>query len=176
MIPDSWKILAKNKVNEILNEVSGCLTLKTPIPIKSVVESYLGDVHIVTHITSDVSFPEGVSAFSTKDMVYGWIIAINGRECIERQRFSLAHELAHIVLNLNQAKTVYCSRDGRGWDEDLCDQFAGDILIPENMIRRMYETNPKPFIGDIAKSFKVSWPVAEIQLKRLGLPFKLNTG
>ena len=173
---ESWKIYTKNKVNEVLNEVSGCLTLKTPIPIKSVAELYLGDVNIVTHISAELGFPDGVSAFSTKDMNNGWIIAINGRECIERQRFSLAHELAHIVLNLNLAPKVYCSRDGRGWDEDLCDQFAGDILMPENMVRTMYQTNPKPFIGDIAKAFKVSWPVAQIQLKRLGLPFKLNTG
>lgn len=175
MIPDTWKILAKNKVNEILNEVSGCLTLKTPIPIKSVTELYLGDVNIVTHISAELGFPEGVSAFSTKDMNNGWIIAINGRECIERQRFSLAHELAHIVLNLNQAKKVYCSTEGRGWDEDLCDQFAGDILMPENMVRAMYQTN-KPLISDVAKTFKVSLPVAEIQMKRLGLPFKYNTG
>ena len=176
MNTDSWKIYAKNKVNEILDEVSGCLTLKTPIPIKAVAELYLGDVNIVTHISDELGFPSGVSAFSTKDMNNGWIIAINGRECVERQRFSLAHELAHIVLNLNLAKKVYCSIDSNSWDEDLCDQFAGDILMPENMVRTMYQTNSKPFIGDVMKAFKVSRPVAEIQLKRLGLAFKLNTG
>ncbi|MFA6227425.1 MAG: ImmA/IrrE family metallo-endopeptidase [Candidatus Paceibacterota bacterium] len=175
IIPTEWKIYARNKVNEILSEVSGCLTIKTSVPIKSVVESYLGDVNIVTHISDELGFPDGVSAFSTKDMNNGWIIAINGRECVERQRFSLAHELAHIVLNL-QAKKVYCSTNGNGWDEQLCDQFAGDILMPENIVRTMYQSNPKPFIGDVAKAFKVSRPVAEIQLRRLNLPFKLYAG
>src|ERR1019366_6918890 len=102
--------------------------LKTPISIKEIIESYLGDVHYVVKINSEL-FPKGVSAFSTKDMNVGWIIAVDGRECTERQRFSAAHELAHIVLFPNPSKTVCCSKDGRGWDEDLCDRFAGDILM-----------------------------------------------
>jgi Zn-dependent peptidase ImmA (M78 family) len=171
IIPDEWKILAKNKVDEILSEVKDTCDLKAPIPIKDVVESYLGDVHCVVRTNSGL-FPAGVSAFSTKDMNIGWIIVVNGHECVERQRFSVAHELAHIVLFKNQSKTVYCSQDGRGWDEDLCDRFAGDILMPEIMIRNIYRSTPSPFLEDIAKLFKVSRPVAEIQLKRLGLPYE----
>ena len=169
MIPAPWKIYAKNKVNEILNEVSDCLTLKTPIPIESVAELYIGDVNIITRM--DINFPTGVSALAKKDMENGWLIVVDGKECIQRQRFSLAHELAHIVLPMNQAKEMHCSTDSKGWDEELCDQFAGDILMPENMVRTMCQSNPRPFIGDVMKTFKVSQAVAEIQLKRLGLPF-----
>ncbi len=174
-IPDEWQIKAKNKVDEIFSEVKDYCDIKAPIPIKDIIELYLGDVQCVVKST-DGLFPEGVSAFSTKDMNFGWIIVVNGRESPERQRFSAAHELGHIVLLTNQSKTVYCSRDGVGWDEDLCDRFAGDILMPEAMIREIYKTNPRPYVEDLAKLFKVSRTVAEIQLKRFGLPFNWRFG
>jgi Zn-dependent peptidase ImmA (M78 family) len=170
-IPDEWLPREQNIVNEILKEAKDSGLLKTPIPIKDIIESYLGDVHCVAKTGREYPFPEGVSAFSTKDMQNGWIIVANGNESVERQRFSIAHELAHIVLFKNQSKTVYCSRDGRGWDEDLCDRFAGDILMPEIMVREIYKSTPTPYIEDIARTFRVSRPVAEIQLKKLGLPF-----
>lgn len=170
-IPDEWRVKAKNKVNEILKEAQDSGYFKTPIPIRDVIESYLGDVHCVVKSNSEL-FPQGVSAFSTKDMNIGWIVVVNGQECTERQRFSAAHELAHIVLFPNQPKTVFCSKNVRGWDEDLCDEFAGDILMPEMMVRELYKATPSPYIEDVARIFKVSKPVAEIQLKRLNLAFR----
>ncbi len=172
MIDPGWKILAKNKAQEVLDEVGDFLKIKAPVPIKEIIEHYVGDVHIV--VRTDVNFPVGASAFAQKDMNLGWLIVVNGRECVERQRFSLAHELAHIVVPINPSERVYCTNGCNAWDEKLCDQFAGDILMPENMVREIYKSNPKPFIGDVAKTFKVSWPVAQIQLKKLGLPFRLN--
>jgi hypothetical protein len=173
-IPDNWQNYAKSKVEEILLEIKDSSGLKAPIPISEIIESYLGDVHCVVRMDDDL-FPEGVSAFSTKDMYLGWIVVVNGRETIERQRFSAAHELAHIVLFKNQASTVFCSTDNKNWQERLCDRFAGDILMPESMVREFYKSNLSPFVEDVAKFFKVSKQVAEIQLKRLGLSFISRT-
>jgi Zn-dependent peptidase ImmA (M78 family) len=168
-IPPEWINKSNYKINEILEDVGPYVSLKAPIPIEKIIESYVGDVDIIRKL--DYNFPEGVSAFATKDMQNGWLIVVNGRETVERQRFSIAHELGHIVLLLNQAKKVYCSRDNKGWDEQLCDRFAGDILMPESMVREIYRLSPIPYLEDIAGYFKVSRPVAEIQLKRLGLGF-----
>ena len=168
-IPENWQNYAKSKVNEILQEVKDSSGLKAPIPISEVIESYIGDVHYV--VSMDDDFPEGVSAFSKKYMDIGWMVVINGRETIERQRFSSAHELAHIALFKTNPEKVFCSADNKSWDEKLCDQFAGDILMPEEMVRDLYKSNPSLQLEDIAKFFKVSLQVAEIQMKRLGLPF-----
>jgi Zn-dependent peptidase ImmA (M78 family) len=170
IIPDEWKNIAKNKVDEILKEVSDSFQLKGPVPILDIIESYLGDVCIISKM--NYPFPEGVSAFSQKDMRQGWIIAINENEIVERQRFSAAHELAHIVLFTNNPNMVFCSKESSDWTEKLCDRFAGDILMPEEMVRSLYKLNPLPYLEDVAKTFKVSRPVAEIQLKRLNLAFK----
>jgi Zn-dependent peptidase ImmA (M78 family) len=168
-IPEEWKNLCDNKVKEILREVADSSPLKAPIPITEIIDSYIVDVNIVTSM--DYNFPEGVSAFAKKDMDYGWIIVINGKETVERQRFSAAHELGHIVTLKNQENKVYCSRESHGWVEKMCDRFAGDILMPETIVRKLCEGKPFLFIGDVAKTFKVSIQVAEIQMKRLGLPF-----
>ncbi len=172
LIPPEWRIKANNKVNEILKEAADCGLFKIPIPITDIIESYVGDVQIAQRL--DIPFPESTSAFSTKDMHAGWIVAINEREVIERQRFSAGHELAHMVLFPNQPKTVYCSANSKTWDERLCDEFSGNILMPEVVIREIYKTTPAVYIEDIAKIFKVSLDVAKIQLKKLGLSFAVK--
>jgi Zn-dependent peptidase ImmA (M78 family) len=66
---------------------------------------------------------------------------------------------------------VFCSGESNNLEEKLCDRFAGDILMPESFVRKLYKTNTPHYLEDVAKLFKVSKQVAEIQLKRLGLPF-----
>ncbi len=170
-IPPEWRNLAKYKVNEILKEVSSSYPLKAPVPINEVIESYLGDVQLV--VSMDEIFPEGVSAFATKDMSFGWVIVVNGREPIARQRFSAAHELAHIAVLTHQGKREFCSHHSGDWIEKLCDRFAGDILMPDALVEDFYELNPEPYLSQVASHFKVSRQVAQIQLSRLGLPFRV---
>lgn len=169
-LSEEWQTYSKNKAEEILREFSEYQRLKAPIPIDEIIESYVGDVQFITH--EDYDFPPGVSAFAQKDIQLGWIVVVNGLECIERQRFSSAHELGHIVLIPNHVGKVFCSEDKESWHEKLCDRFAGHILMPEWLIERFYHLHPSHYVEDIAKYFKVSRPVAEIQLRILGLPFK----
>ena len=168
-IPPEWQNLARHKVKEILEEVALSSSLKAPVPIDEVIESYLGDVQLV--VSMDEIFPEGVSAFATKDMRLGWMIVINGREPVVRQRFSAAHELAHITVAPKHRKKEYCSHHSDDWVEKLCDRFAGDILMPDTLLRAFYRSTPSPYLSEVANHFKVSRQVAEIQLVRLGLPF-----
>ena len=175
IIPLEYRNKAKSKAEEILAEYHDSHPLKSPIPIQDVIEEYLGDVQFVT--TMDPIFLEGVSAFAKKDMEMGWVVAINDMECLERQRFSSAHELGHIVLiPPGQKETVYCSTDKSTWIERVCDLFAGHILMPENFVRAYCREYPSAFLEDIAKAFKVSRQVAEIQLRILGLSVRSKVG
>ncbi len=169
-IPPEWRSKAKNTANEVIVEYYESNPLKVPVPIHDVIESRLCDVQVVVSYDSSV-FAEGISAFARKEMDIGWIIAVNGNECVERQRFSAAHELAHILLMPNSRKVEYCS-DSDEWVERLCDFFAGHILMPEAFVRLYYEKHPIPYLEDIARFFKVSRDVARIQLSFLGLPFE----
>jgi Zn-dependent peptidase ImmA (M78 family) len=168
-IPIEWQNYCKSKADEILREFSEHNTLTIPVPIQEIIESYVGDVNFVTH--EDLDFPEGVSAFAQKDILLGWLVVVNGKECVERQRFSSAHELGHMALIQNQSSRVFCSTDKGSWQEKLCDRFAGYLLMPEGFVRDFYRKHPSPRLEEVAKAFKVSLPVAEIQLNLLKLPF-----
>ena len=170
---EQWQNLSKYKAHEILKEVYGD-SLSLPVSIEDVINKYLVDAEIQSR--EDFPFKEGVSAFSTRDMDVGWLIVLNGNESVVRQRFSAAHELAHIVLVPNEPTIVFHSNDKSSWVERLCDRFAGDILMPEPAVRNIYEYEPFPFVEDIARLFKVSNIVAKIQLEHLGLPFRVMPG
>ncbi len=169
MTTSSWQNLAKHKADEILEEVSSSFPLKAPVPITDIMEEYVGDVQIV--ISTDYAFPDSVSALCKKDMDVGWLILVNGKEPSVRQRFSIAHELAHIALFTYQPNTMYCSHNVNDWMEDVCDQFAGHILMPESLVREYYQSISRPQLWEIATAFKVSRVVAQIELQYLGLPF-----
>src|SRR3989344_2907193 len=122
--------------------------MNAPVPINDVIETYLGDVQLV--VSMDEIFPEGVSAFATKDMILGWMIVVNGREPLVRQRFSAAHELAHIAVLPHQQKKEYCSHNSGDWIEKLCDRFAGDILMPDALVLNFYQSTPLPYLREVA--------------------------
>ena len=65
------------------------------------------------------------------------VIIVNGNHSEERQRFTVLHEIAHIVLGLPSQhhgatlKTGVLLRYGRRPDEEvLCDVFAAECLLP----------------------------------------------
>lgn len=174
-IPLEWQIRAKEKAEEILAEYFETHPHIAPIPIQDVIEEYLGDVQFVP--VMDPFFPAGVSAFTRKDMELGWIMVINEMECIERQRFSSAHELGHVVLIPPElGEIVYCSKNNGHWVERACDLFAGHLLMPEKAVRAYLRAYPSAFLEDIAKVFKVSRQVAEIQLRLFGVPVRSQVG
>lgn len=72
-------------------------------------------------------------------------IFVNGRHSIERQRFTLLHEIAHIVLDLpsmhdqglNTGTLYRYAR--RPKEEILCDVFAAECLLPADFFKKDLE-------------------------------------
>jgi hypothetical protein len=61
------------------------------------------------------------------------IILVNSNDVAERQRFTLAHELAHVLFgDATHADAVDGERTSR---EVLCDEFASNLLIPRAGVR-----------------------------------------
>ncbi len=67
---------------------------------------------------------DGVSAFIDNKFP---IIAINKNFPIERKRFTLLHELGHLLLNIGE------QFDDKA-HENLCNRFAGAMLLPSEII------------------------------------------
>ena len=104
------------------------------------------------------------------------IILVNSNDAAERQRFTLAHELAHILFG--DATHVDAVDGERTPQEVLCDEFARNLLIPRAGVRAWLARTGTAVSRDgadertmalLARHFGASPDVTRIQLDRMGL-------
>lgn len=106
-----------------------------------------------------------VSAFAQRDGTR-WLIAVNSSEPATRQRFSLAHELKHIIDSPFD-RTIYrwLSRAER---ERVSDCFAACLLMPASWIVERRELAADDIRG-VARQLGVSPLALRVRLVTLGL-------
>ena len=111
-------------------------------------------------------------------------IKINENHPYNRQRFSIAHEIAHYVLHPEELKNnLRIDRSQRKTDlEREADQLASELLLPEKVLKDYLKTELEikdkgavnnSAISKIIKKFEVSALTAIIRLRALGyyVPF-----
>ncbi|RYD94539.1 MAG: ImmA/IrrE family metallo-endopeptidase [Sphingobacteriales bacterium] len=110
----------------------------------------------------------------------GFVIRINRHDPAKRQRFSVAHELAHFLLHADQIGTgisddvLYRSSlsDRR---EAQANRLAADILMPDDLVRQQVEAAHEKGVGDLvlflAEEFAVSEAAMRIKLDQLGIAY-----
>jgi Zn-dependent peptidase ImmA (M78 family) len=99
-----------------------------------------------------------------------WLIVVNASEPVTRQRFSLAHEFKHIVDH-RFAELIYSrfpEKDRAAKIEQLCDYFAGCLLMPRPWVKGLY-CSGQQHIPDLAQSFGVSQAAISVRLSQIGL-------
>src|SRR5690606_2956370 len=101
----------------------------------------------------------------------GYRITINGRHPHTRQRFTLAHEIAHFILHRPLIgdgivdDALYRSSKGDDVEREA-NRYAAAILMPAPLVRKKYREGLRSFAG-IAEAFDVSYEVAEIRVREL---------
>jgi hypothetical protein len=101
----------------------------------------------------------------------GYSIVVNEAEPSTRQRFTIAHEIAHFLLHRDQIghavedDTFYRSSLS-STRETEANRLAADILMPYGLIRRLQERGITE-VRDLAAALDVSQPALKI---RLGVP------
>jgi hypothetical protein len=99
----------------------------------------------------------------------GFSIWINSDESKHRQKFTLAHELAHYILHRDLIDsgvvddTMYRS-DLNSTFETQANQLAADILMPIRLIKKYREQHPASDFKELAKLFDVSEQAMKIRL------------
>lgn len=92
------------------------------------------------------------------------IITVNSLESEQRQRFTVCHELGHIVLGLasNHAEVPPWSFAKRHPNEWACDAFAAELLMPYRQWLAVVPDEPPSvaLIDRMADAFGVSFPAA----------------
>lgn len=107
---------------------------------------------------------DGESGFTVTRSNGQHIITVNSLEIEQRQRFTVCHEIAHIVLGLPSQHDElpswsYAKRD---INEVMCDTFAAELLMPYRMFKdKIPKDEPSvEVIEFLAAEFRTSFPAA----------------
>lgn len=123
------------------------------------------------------SWPADISGQIARDPANPsqYIITINGNHGVKRQRFTVAHEIAHFVLHQPLIgdgivdDALYRSRLS-GRLEVEANDLAADILMPWALINKAMDLGLNT-VEDLAQEFNVSKSAMSI---RLGVPYETD--
>lgn len=100
----------------------------------------------------------------------GYVIRINRHDPQKRQRFTVAHELAHFILHREEI--------GNGIEDDVlyrsglsdrreqqANRLAADILMPENLLDEAKEGAEEKGVGDIPMYLAELFGVSEAAMR-----------
>ena len=125
--------------------------LKPPVPIWKIAKSEGFEIHLMK------TWPDRQAALV--DHVEK-LIGINQKHHPHRQRFSLGHEIGHIVLQhlpeseLGDEENRICNMEA--------DEFAGELLVPRDLLK--IELKKTTNVDQLARIFNVSTQVITIRL------------
>lgn len=107
---------------------------------------------------------EGESGYTITKLNGKHIITVNSQETEERQRFTICHEIAHIVLDLESSheEVPSWSYAKRHPNEIACDTFAAELLMPyQEWLAVVPREEPSlELIQHMADLFGTSFPAA----------------
>ncbi|MEM6425081.1 MAG: ImmA/IrrE family metallo-endopeptidase [Cyanobacteria bacterium P01_D01_bin.128] len=100
------------------------------------------------------------------------IIGINKKHNTQLQRYSMAHELHHLLYDFNIGEFACGPANQNETIEIDAEKFAAELLMPKQMIERL-SSNPLNLsylsVGLVSQHFGVSYEAAAIRLEKFGL-------
>jgi len=167
---------AKHAINDFAERLAAQFSFAPGDPIEPLVRRLGGHVVVKNPVAFTGQKPESIIVRSASDFT----IFVPGMTSIERDRFTIAHELGHLFLHFpafSQANPGVDMVATRWVDESDKDQqraeweanwFAAGFIMPSSAFKAVYgETG-----GDVralAVRFGVSQSAAEIRAKTFGL-------
>jgi len=97
---------------------------------------------------------------------------INADEPLVRQRFTMAHELKHVLDAVHTPDLLYPIVGSLGSTqrmEQVCDFFAACLLMPRPLVKKTYCNERVQDLAAIARRFRVSQVAMRRRLVALGL-------
>jgi Zn-dependent peptidase ImmA (M78 family) len=104
----------------------------------------------------------------------GWVIVLRGDEPNVRQRFSLAHEVKHVLDDEQLSQfpeglyRTWGNQRGETPAERVCDHFSACLLMPKLLLRRDWVGGLQDPVK-LARRYQVSRAAMEVRLRQLGL-------
>lgn len=122
----------------------------------------------------EVNFdPDTISAKAQKRNNGTYLIQVSRKDSPKRQRFSIAHEVSHIVLHDDDEFIEYrkplsdYDNPADLYKEVQANMLASALLMPRELVKKVWEETKD--IDDLAEIFKVSRSAAYYRLDNLQL-------
>ena len=140
------------------------------------VASFAKTLGLKTYLTSELKDNESGALVKEND---GFSIYINERHPINRQRFTIAHELGHYFLHRDKLKKenqgivdtikavegmphiTRIKGNGSNKEEKEANRFAARLLMPKSIFKRVYKSTNS--IEEVAEKFRVSVQAAAVR-------------
>jgi Zn-dependent peptidase ImmA (M78 family) len=105
-----------------------------PVPVKA----YADQISAVVHVDHDLA-PNELGCCTVINGKHH--IGVNGDDDEKRRRFTVCHEIAHVVLGLpSEHQTMpWWSYAKRSPNEILCDVFASELLLPYKLFKPLVD-------------------------------------
>jgi Zn-dependent peptidase ImmA (M78 family) len=99
-----------------------------------------------------------------------WVLLVDGTEPKVRQRYSLAHELGHVIWHPLSAQALPDTKRTPASEriETACEYFAACLLMPRVWMKRAYFDDGIQDVPSLARLFAVSWLAMRVRLEQLG--------
>lgn len=159
----SWEILLTAGINRL------------PVDLNKVLKAV--DVKAILYCDAffDTDSPRlrGSDGFVTKIGGKKAIYLNERKGTIQRRRFTLAHELGHIVLDHPISPIIYRNSEvdeNQSPTEIQANIFARDLLMPAGVLAKLHVTT----VDEIMQICNVSYTSARIRLERLTELYKRN--
>lgn len=128
-----------------------------PAAVPAPIQAYVNYVGGVLRVEYDLGPDESGCSFASNGKHY---ICVNANDDEERRRFTICHEVAHIVLGLpsEHKQLPWWSYAKRSPNEIWCDVFAAELLLPYKLFKPLAEKLEISLasVDDLAERFVAS--------------------
>lgn len=170
---------AEAKARTVLQEMA---VSQYPVPVETIAER-LGATLRFEPFEGDIS---GMLFRDEKRTIIG----VNALDGVARQRFTISHEIGHLLLHEGRPMFVEkqihvnlrsaVSSTATNTEEIEANRFAAELLMPSGMVRREasrrlaknHSVSRDSLVDEMADAFKVSRQAMEIRLTNLGFLFQ----
>ncbi len=143
--------------------------------VDPVLEAQKYGINVVADSYDSPFLNSGESGAIVRDDDNNITIYVNPDDSLERQRFTIAHELGHYVNGhlddstkmLRDSNQSY-SQDNYDYREYEANTYAAELIMPKSKLVFLLESEGLKTIEDLARVLIVSKKAMEIRLKNLG--------
>lgn len=151
---------------------------KVPVPIVAIMKSLKFQV-VSGEMEDEISGIVGIDDSLKKTFKSDKVIAINSKDNVGHQRFTMAHELAHYLFDFDVLNNItyynaYNTTEYESEIERRANYFAANLLMPEDIFREKFgqavvKNNLYMTVNNLSDIFQVSNEAVRRRMNELSL-------